>query len=340
MSPEEKLARIKLNNTLPSSKALAAIHYFGSAETAIRELGKQLSMGYTSTPKAGVVGELKDALVFGEEGYPNLLSEIPDPPLVLYYRGNASVLQKGETILALVGTRKPSEYGAAMARLLTEEAVVSGYSTVSGLAFGIDAIIHEHTIDLGGKTIAVIGTAIDDPYPRANRYLYDRIVSEGGVVVSELYTSQPYQKWVFPKRNRIIAALAENTIVIEAALKSGALITARLAEGYSRRVFAVPGQVFSANIQGNLELLMRQSAEMIRHINDINSPGIPTPTCKDNTVLNFAQESLLENINTERDIFTLQRDLGWEDRKFLQLLGELEISGKIKVMQGMVRRLA
>lgn len=188
--------------------------------------------------------------------YPRLLLEIADPPPVLYYRGkvNRSEIQGVTPSIAIVGTRSPSDYGRRWTRRLTTALVQNGYTIVSGLADGIDTEAHRSCVEAQGRTIAVLGTGVNVVYPWSNRALCDQILQDG-LVVSEYPADTKPDRAHFPRRNRIIAGLSRATIVIEAPQKSGALITAYLANDYGRDVYALPGSLDNLKSIGCLALL-------------------------------------------------------------------------------------
>lgn len=200
--------------------------------------------------------------------YPELLKEIYDSPANIYARGNENILNKSG--IAVVGTRKPSPYGEKSVKFLVKELVQKGFVIVSGLALGIDTVAHQTAIENGGLTIAVLGSSIDDEsiYPKENIKLADDIIKSGGAVISEYEPPFGAKKHTFPQRNRIVSGLSEATIVIEAPVKSGALITARLALEQNREVFALPGEIFSKNSVGTNNLI-KQGAQLITSSKEI-----------------------------------------------------------------------
>lgn len=192
--------------------------------------------------------------------YPPLLRDLPDPPLLLYVLGNVDVLSDPQ--LAMVGSRNPSPQGrdnaVAFAKVLAE----SGLTITSGLALGIDAAAHEGALAGKGPTIAVAGTGVDRVYPASHRELAHRIVAGGGALVSEFALGTPPMKHQFPQRNRLIAGLSLGTLVVEAALSSGSLITARQALEQGREVFAIPGSIHNPMAKGCHQLI-RQGAKLV-----------------------------------------------------------------------------
>jgi len=205
---------------------------------------------------------------FQSKNYSNLLSEIYDPPALLFYKGDISLLNTN--CLAIVGSRKNTNYGEQVCTKLCSGLVENNFSIVSGLALGIDSIAHNVTVDNNGKTIAVLGSGIDKSsiYPSANRYLSEKIIASGGLVISEFSLGTSPMPYHFPMRNRIISGLSLGTIVIESAIKSGALITARTALEQNREVFAVPGNIFSL-VSAGPNALIKQGANPVDSVDAI-----------------------------------------------------------------------
>lgn len=200
--------------------------------------------------------------------WPPLLQHIPDPPLMLTLRGT---LPPDDTVyLAVVGSRQCSQYGKEAVRKLI--AGLQGYpvTIVSGLALGIDALAHEAALNAGLHTIAVPGSGIDDSviYPRMHKGLAQKILQSGGALLSEFEPTFKSTPWAFPKRNRIMAGISKSTLVVEASLKSGTLITSRLATEYNRDVLTIPGSIFSAHSAGP-HMLIRLGATPITETKDI-----------------------------------------------------------------------
>ena len=187
------------------------------------------------------------------EKYPKLLYEIDNPPAVIYSSGNIDFL-KDSLSIAVVGTRKASEYGIEIAEEISYELALNGFTIVSGGAMGIDSVAHEGAIKAGGKTLPVLGCGLNFPYLSSRAQLRKRI-SETGAVISEYPPSVPAYKYNFPIRNRIISGLCVGTIVVEAGLKSGSLITANLANDQNRDVYIVPPKVENFGNSGSIALI-------------------------------------------------------------------------------------
>ncbi len=204
-------------------------------------------------------------LVAGEDGYPGLLAEIFDPPLILYARGNLEALQAPS--LAVVGTRRPTPYGLQMAEGLASDLARRGIAIISGLARGIDAAAHRGCLEAGGRNIAVLGNGIDVVYPREHRQLTERILKRG-LLLSEFPPGTSPAPQNFPIRNRIISGLALGVLIVEASEYSGSLITARLAMEQNREVFALPGNITTAQSFGP-NFLLKQGAKLVQSWRDV-----------------------------------------------------------------------
>lgn len=206
-------------------------------------------------------------LNFREKLYPELLKEVPDRPPLLYLRGDISLLADKYKV-SIVGSRRPSSYGVSQAKKVSLGLSRSGATIVSGLAIGIDGLAHRACLEERGRTIGVLGTAIDRFYPASNENLIKAMIKRGGLVVSEYPPGYPTGKYNFPLRNRIIAGLSLATLVIEAASGSGSLITAGLALDYGREVFALPGNVDSLLSMGT-NTLIKEGANAFTSYGDV-----------------------------------------------------------------------
>lgn len=199
--------------------------------------------------------------------FPRRLLEISNCPKQLYCRGNLELLNE-KCLVSIVGSRKASSYGLRCTRKIARQIAERNAVIVSGLALGIDAEAHRGALEVAGKTIAVLGTAIDYLYPRTNEQLALSILDNNGLIISEYPVGAPYNNYNFPLRNRIIAGLSQVTIVTEAAEKSGSLITACLAAEYNREVFAVPADIDKITNSGANELIKR-GASVLTSTDDI-----------------------------------------------------------------------
>ena len=206
-----------------------------------------------------------DVLTLADPDYPPLLMQTADPPLLLYLVGRRELL--GREALAVVGSRKPTPQGHDNAYDFSRELAASGLVIVSGLALGVDGAAHEGALKAAGDTIAFVGTGLDQIYPRRHNSLGERIQQEG-LMISEYALGTPPLPPHFPRRNRLIAGLARGCLVVEAALKSGSLITARLASEAGREVFAIPGSIHSPQSRG-CHALIRQGAKLVESAADV-----------------------------------------------------------------------
>ncbi len=263
------------------------LNYFGSAKAAWEaktETLKKIKLGEKLTDEFDHFRKTFDfndylqqltklhvaVLTLSDPKYPKLLKEIPDAPFVIYVK--AKKLDKPlnlERTIAIVGTRKITNYGTDVTERLTQDLVAYGFTIISGMAYGVDAVAHRAAIDAGGKTIAVLGCGIDIIAPPSNARLYHAIGEEGGgAVISEMPLGLRPNKGLFPARNRIISGLSLGVVVTEGAGDSGALITARNAAEQGREVFAVPGPITSPYSKGPLKLI-KNGAKLVESAEDI-----------------------------------------------------------------------
>ncbi|CAL1238939.1 DNA-processing protein DprA [Candidatus Methylocalor cossyra] len=256
--------------------------HFGSPRAALeadprewRELGLPApAVAYLRAPDwaavaadlAWLAGPRRHCLVYQDPRYPPLLREIADPPPLLFVEGEPESLAKRH--IAMVGSRNPSPAGLQTARDLAKALARAGFGIVSGLALGIDAASHRGALEAGGITVAVAGTGLDQVYPRQHGALAEAMVAGGGALVSEFPPGTPAQAGNFPRRNRIISGLSLGTLVVEAAARSGSLITARLAAEQGREVFAVPGSIYSPLARGCNQLI-KEGAKLVQTVDDI-----------------------------------------------------------------------
>jgi DNA processing protein len=204
-------------------------------------------------------------LTLADDEYPGALLDIPDPPSVLYVRGRCELL--GQPGLAIVGSRNATPQGEGNAKAFASALAAEGLCIVSGLALGIDAAAHRGALNAGGSTVAIIGTGADRLYPARNQALATEI-AEKGAIVSEFPLGTPAAAANFPRRNRLISGLSRGVLVVEAAVESGSLITARMAGEQGREVFAIPGSIHSPQSRG-CHRLIRQGAKLVETAQDI-----------------------------------------------------------------------
>jgi DNA processing protein len=290
--------------------------------------------------------------------YPQLLLEVPDPPPVLYYQGRMEALENQGIVpmIAIVGTRHPSDYGRRWAHRLSKALAQAGYTVVSGLAEGIDTEAHHSCLAVEGRTIAVLGTGVDVIYPSFNRELARRITQQG-LLLSEYPAGTQPERVNFPRRNRIIAGLGRATLVVEAPLKSGSLITARFANEYGRDVYALPGSLDHSRARGCLELvnqgahLILGESELLTVLGDLPSlrwhphrsaastrqlsllpesePLLPTNL--EPTLQSVLEAVPFEPVNLDRIV----QQTGLETGSILSALSQLELMGFVSQIPGM-----
>lgn len=202
-----------------------------------------------------------------DKNYPKLLREVKDRPEILYYRGE---LKPEENCFAIVGTRLASAYGKQVALEIAGDLAEVGLTIVSGLAPGIDSFVHQAAVEKGKRTIAILGTGLDEKsiYPQSNLKLAKKILENNGCLISEYPIGTRGTKFTFPQRNRIISGISLGVLVVEAKEKSGALITTDWAFRQKRKVFAIPGPIHSPNSQG-CHYLIKQGAKLVENTNDI-----------------------------------------------------------------------
>ena len=256
---------------------------FGSAQRALDATLEELTQVEGLSPKVGqrlIRGksrvsvdqelELIEArnchlVAINDSAYPMLLKEIADPPPLLYVRGELG--QPDAPSITVVGTRSPTNYGKTISRQLSQQLAENGVTVISGFARGIDTCAHQGALQANGRTIAVLGNGLSQIYPDENKDLADEIV-KSGALISEFSMSVPPFPKNFPRRNRLVSGMSSGTVVVEASVRSGSLITARHAAEQGREVFAVPGQIFSNQSRGSHQLI-NQGAKLINAIDDI-----------------------------------------------------------------------
>jgi DNA processing protein len=267
-----------------------------------------------------------------DKGYPPLLKNIPDAPIVLYKKGP---LEVDMNALAIVGSRKATAEGMNLAEKIGETLSSVGIAVVSGLARGIDAAAHRGALKEKGKTVAVLGCGIDICYPRENRQLFDA-TGEEGLLLTEYAPGEEPLPYHFPERNRIIAGLSKGVLVIEASQKSGSLITARLALEYGREVMAVPGNVFREEYKG-ANALIKQGAKLVENINDILTTSFPgyEPKQKEPVDITPEEEKIFSYIGLEKiHVDEIIEKSGMRANQIMAMLTRLEMKDLIREVAG------
>ncbi|HLI33908.1 MAG TPA: DNA-processing protein DprA [Terriglobia bacterium] len=285
------------------------------------------------------------------EAYPPLLRQIADPPLALYVKGDVGMLS--HHAVAMVGTRRPSAYGSSVARRLAGDLAQRQLVIVSGLARGIDSICHRGALDVGGKTVAVLGSGMDVIYPRENTKLADQVI-ENGALISEFPLGTHPAPENFPIRNRIISGLSLGVVIVEAAEYSGSLITARLALEQNREVFAVPGNITSPQSFGP-NLLIKQGAKLVDQWLDvieefpasIRMQLLPSPEASESSMTSGAlplapplsgdQKTVYEvlRVDEPRFVDAICGSVTLPQPRVLAALLGLEMSGLVRQLPGM-----
>lgn len=294
-------------------------------------------------------GATRRIVTLGDPGYPAALLETADPPLMLYLIGAPGLeLTHLARSIAMVGSRNPTAQGAENARAFARAFGEAGLTVVSGLALGIDGAAHEGALEAARPgqlaTVAVVGTGLDRVYPARHRELAHRIAAQG-LIVSEYPLGTPPLNQNFPKRNRIIAGLARGTLVVEAALRSGSLITARLAAEEGREVFAIPGSIHSPQSRG-CHALIRQGAKLVESVADVleelrfaQLPQPPSPVADDDDA---TEPALLGALGFDPvSLDALCDRTGFSPATLQAQLLELELSGRVaRLPGGLFQRIA
>ena len=282
-------------------------------------------------------GADRHLIVLGDPRYPPRLLQTVDPPLLLYVQGDLACLSAAS--VAIVGSRHASPQGLDHARQFAARLAEAGWVVVSGLAQGIDAAAHEGALKAGARTIAVMGTGPDLTYPSRHRALARRIAGQGALV-TEFAPGTPPLSENFPQRNRLIAGLTQGTLVVEAALRSGSLITARLANEAGRDVWAIPGSIHAAQSQG-CHALIKQGAKLVDSpedvLDELRAPGTPAQArlALDDDSDPAPADPLLQALG--EDPVTLDALLartGWPTAELSARLLELELEGRVARLPG------
>jgi len=282
---------------------------------------------------AGTSASPRHILTLGDPFYPSLLLQTADPPLLLYLHGHRELLAAPS--LAVVGSRNPTPQGRENARAFARHLSQSGLTVVSGLALGIDGEAHEAALADAGRTVAVVGTGLDRVYPRRHLELAHGIASLG-LLVSEYAIGTPPLPPNFPLRNRIIAGLTRGTLVVEAALQSGSLITARLATEAGREVFAIPGSIHSPQSKG-CHALLKQGAKLVENAQDILEElelGVPQAVAPEPYTTEDTDPVLRAMGFDPVNLDALQARTGLPTAELSVRLLELELSGHIDRLPG------
>ena len=278
-------------------------------------------------------------IFYGDNNYPERLVNIDNSPVVIYTIGDVELLSS--VSVSIIGSREPTRYGKDVAELFSKTLAMAQVVTVSGLAYGIDGIVAQSTIEVNGKTIAVLAGGLDKIYPSSHTALARQIIEKGGLILSEYLPGVAPQKHFFIARNRLIAALSLGLVVVEAGEKSGTLITARYAINYGRELFVVPGNINSEKSLGTNKLISElPDSFTISPAEIIGKLGIKYEIKPDNmhystSELSSNEKLVIECLKSQELSFDELQELTQIDVKILStLLTSLEISGLIKKLPG------
>jgi DNA processing protein len=276
---------------------------------------------------------------FWDGDFPASLKTIPDAPVALFVKGSLAPADKFS--IAIVGTRQPTTYGTMVTERLTTDLVARGLTIVSGLARGVDTIAHRAALKAGGRTLAVLGSGLDQIYPAENRRLSEEIAASGAIISEYFFGAKPDAP-NFPRRNRIISGLSLGTVVVEAGEKSGALITASMALEQGREVFAVPGSIFSPKSVG-AHRLIQEGARLVHSVDDILSElttqldlfGKAKPPAPMLASLSETEQRLYDLLTHEpMHIDALARQANLPSAQVLSTLLQLEFKNGVKQLSG------
>ena len=373
MDPQDLGAwlRLTLSPSVGNDTARRLLQAFGSAQAvfdqsadSLRQIGStdKLIKALQSEPPGWPallkttcewleLGADRRVVTLGDAGYPATLLNIEDPPLVLYVLGAIAERAQAATdlianSLAIVGSRNPTPQGETNARQFAKAFAESGICVVSGLALGVDGAAHDGALLGGGQTIAVVGTGLDRVYPKKHLELAHRIARQG-MVISEFSLGTPPLMSNFPRRNRIISGLSRGTLVVEAALKSGSLITARLAVEQGKEVFAIPGSIHSPQSRG-CHALIKQGAKLVETAQDVleelkfpgsssvaaADPFVPVDEGQDSQSAD-AEAPLMAALGFDAvSLDALQARTGIDTARLQAQLLELELDGRLARLPG------
>ena len=269
-------------------------------------------------------------ITIDNQDYPYLLKRIKEPPGRIYVREK---IPKGD-FLAIVGTRQCSTYGKQATINITKDLIRAGLGIISGMARGIDTIAHQACLEAGGKTIAVLATPIDDEsiYPRENLKLSHEIIRQGGCLLSESPTGASTDRWSFPRRNRLISGLSIGVLVIEAKTKSGAIITAQWAQKQNKKLFAIPGSIYSSNSWGPNHLI-KKGAKLVQSAKDILEELGITPIQRQEKIINNSDEGILILKILKSGPLHIEdiiKQAGLSPQKVCSTLSLMEIEGQVR----------
>jgi len=310
----------------------------GIDEKTAEALRNSADTGYADEQMRAAEKEGAGIIHLWERGFPELLKRIHDPPVLLFVKGDADCLSLPG--FAVVGTRSPTLYGKTVTHMLCGQMAARGLAVFSGMARGIDTLAHEAAMAAGGPTVAVLGSGLDVPYPPENRKLSERIAGHGAVITEFPMHTEPLGPH-FPRRNRIISGLSLGTLVVEAGLKSGALITADMALEQGREIFAIPGSIQSEKSRGTHRLI-REGAKLVENIGDMleEFPDLKGREVRDEqaaTCLPEPEAAIWRSLSEEPlHIDRIAADAGVSTSEALSALLSLELKDCVRQLSGMM----
>ncbi|MCL6704635.1 DNA-processing protein DprA [Pseudomonas sp. T1.Ur] len=349
--PAELEARLRLHRLpeLGPKRFMTLMEAFGSASKAIsapasawRALGLPATCAEARrAPEirdgaahalAWLDGPAQHLLMWDQPEYPALLAQISDPPPLLFVAGDPFILEKPQ--LAMVGSRRASRPGVDTAAAFSRSLAGAGFVITSGLALGIDAAAHQAALDVGGQTVGVLGTGLENFYPQRNRRLAEAMIAQGSAVVSEFPLDAAPHASNFPRRNRIISGLSLGVLVVEASVASGSLITARLAAEQGREVYAIPGSIHHPGARGCHQLIRDGAAlvETVEHILEALRGWQRLPLASEPVPVTHPLLRLLHAAPQTSE--ALADASGWGLSKVLAALTELEMDGRATCEHG------
>jgi DNA processing protein len=358
ITPQERACRAGLSACLEigSRRFRTLFNHFGSAQAIWQ--ASQLELGQYLTPRAAqtlfkhcqvtdpsqifnqICAQGYQICLPEDPEYPQWLAKIHDPPFILYWFGNPDCWQSLTHALAIVGTRQASAYGLEQARCLAREWAGLGIVVVSGLATGIDMAAHQGVLEAKGRTIAVLGTGLDKISPAAKRGLA-RQIAQDGLVLSEFPPGFSGARWSFPLRNRIISGLSQGVLVVEAGLKSGALITTDAAIEQGREVMALPGLISSAQSAGPHALIQQGAALITSSADMLETMGwtdlldtLVKPADFEIGLTNDENDVYLVLSKMPQPIEVLAQQIEWPISQLLTILTQLELKGLVEQLSG------
>lgn len=356
MTEREALIALNMMEGMGPVTVSALVSTLGSAQAVFSASKQDMMEARKVGPRmAGLIVEQRDGIDWQGEiaecerlgvrlvtrddpEYPKSLHAIHDPPLVLYMRGELE--SRDSKAIAVVGTRRPTHYGREVAARLARQIAEAGYTVVSGLAAGVDAIAHRQALSVNGRTIGVLGSGMKHMYPESNRELASDML-KSGAVISEFPLDRKPDKTTFPIRNRIVSGFSQGVLVVEAGVKSGAIITARMALEQGRDVFAVPGRIDSALSSGTNRLI-KQGAKLVEDVGDILEeydmlfPSSSSTKSSRRPINMTPEESAVVDLleQGELPVDVLIRETGMPSGEMGSLLVNLEIKRAVQMLPG------